>query len=147
MGWWTDGKRAAGRALKGSGAKIVRTTAVAGAGVAGSFIPFCGPVCGVAAAAAVDTLLGDPIERSAKRAIDRAGSEADDFVDSLRDGHKKGTPPPGMATTVSGNTLSTSLRGDADELPPDYSLPLAISAAALTTIVMSLYVLKKTGRL
>jgi hypothetical protein len=130
MGWWSATKKAAtatGRAVKRRAGQIARTSAVAAAGVGGSLIPGCGPICGVAA-------------------IDRTGAAADDFVDYLKGGGKPAPRPPGMATTVSGTSVVSTVAGSADE-EPDYSLPLAIAAATITTAIVAVYTLKRTGRI
>jgi hypothetical protein len=149
MGWWSATKKAAtatGRAVKRRAGQIARTSAVAAAGVGGSLIPGCGPICGVAAATLTNELLGGAIERGTRRAIDRTGAAADDFVDYLQGGGKPAPRPPGMATTVSGTSVVSTVAGSADE-EPDYSLPLAIAAATITTAIVAVYTLKRTGRI
>lgn len=149
MGWWSKTKSAArtvGRGVKSQAGKIARGTAVAAAGVGGSLVPVCGPVCGFVAAAAVDELLGERIERTARRAIDKSGAAADDFVDYLRGG-QKAARPSGMATTVEGIAAPTTLEGDAAADTGQVSRLVAIAAGGFAVAAVTLLVLKRTGKL
>lgn len=94
MGWYTDTKksvvrnaRKAGRFAQRNAGRAARDAAVLGAGIAGTAT--CGPLCGVAAAVALDEALGGPIERNVERAISGAGAQASEWLDYSGDG-----PPP-----------------------------------------------------
>ena len=155
MGLWSKAKNAvkkAGTSLKASSGAIARDAAVAYAaiyaGAACSIPPLtpAAPACAAVAALATDKLLGDVIERKTRQAIDRSGQEADDFVSSLRQGKSSGPPPAGMARTVSGQTLTGTVKGGAKK-DDGYPVALFITAAALATATLTLLVLRKLGRI
>ena len=155
MGWWSSTKRAAkkvGRSLKTASGEIARDVAVTGAalgaGAACSVPPLtpAAPACAALAAVATDKFFGDVIERKTRQAIDRTGQEADDFVASLRSGADGGPPPPGMARTVTGQTLVGTVRGGGKE---DGGFPVALFVTATTVITatLALLVLRRLGRI
>ena len=155
MGLWGATKRAAkkvGRSLKTASGEIARDAAIAsaavGAGAACAIPPLtpAAPACAAVAAIATDKLLGDAIERKTRQAIDRTGQEADDFVDALRKGESGGPPPPGLARTVSGQTLVGTVRGGAIE-EDEFPVALFITASTLITATITLLVLRKLGRI
>ena len=94
--------------------KIARTGAVATAGIAGSLIPGCGPICGVAAAGATDVLLGGPIERTAGRASKRTASE----VQAWFDDPESGPAPPQLVSELSGARGTARSLGNVGRFDP-----------------------------
>ena len=158
---WSRTKRAAigavkktGTALKGASGEIARTTAVAaaavGAGAVCAIPPLtpAAPFCAAAAGAVTDRLLGEKIERVTRRALDRAGQEADDFVTNLRSGADGGPPPPGMVTTVTGQSLAGTVRGSASPVEGvSYITYLVASTVTLSLITITLLALRKAGRI
>lgn len=158
MGWWADTKRVvarAGTSLKTASGEIARDVAIAGAalgaGAACSIPPLtpAAPACAVAAAVATDKLFGEVIERKTRQAIDRAGQEADDFIDGLRTGKDGGPPPAEMRRTVVGATLKGTVRGGAGSLVAEsgYPVALVLTAATIVAATVTLLALRKLGRI
>ena len=100
MGWWGRQWRRTRNYTSENAGKVARAAAVGGAGIAGSLIPGCGPICGVAAAAAVDSAFGAPIERNVRKATDKGAREVQGWLDN-----PEGPAPPGLRTTPTGVAL------------------------------------------
>ena len=147
--WGRNWRRAKNYASENAGS-LARGATVATAGAAATLIPVCGPICGIAVAAGVDTLLGGPIERTAERAGKRSTEEVEAwFADP-----QSGPPPPQLVTGLSGARGTTRSLGTVGRFDPAQereseseatpSVPLVAGIATATGL--ALYALYRATR-
>jgi len=156
MGLWDTTKRVAKRGWRGAKRKsgTLARDALAGAAgvVAGTAcavppITPLAPACAVGAALAVDAIAGERVERVVERSVDKAGTAANDYIDSLKRGEKGKARPAGLATRVEGVAVATTVRGDFEAKEEGSPIWVAAGAAGLTVTVLIVALLKRTGHI